>query len=138
MDTQDHDHNKNDRNDSDFHSQNKNRENGKKHDEMNWLHEFEDMANDQLNEGSACDQVHPIVERWLDNWLESDIPEPRSAVAQAVACLATEMIGNAPETLLKTLMEHCDEDEVMQWVQGILITGQAFQSALDKGQLDDL
>ena len=107
-------------------------------DELHWLDEFEQMADDELGEGSACEQVHPIVERWLNEWLESDILEPRSSVSQALACLATEIISNAPESIVNVLMEHCEEDEVFQWIQGILITGQAFQEALDNGQLDDL
>ena len=106
--------------------------------ELNWLNEFEQMADDKLGDGSACEQVHPIVESWLEEWLESDLPTPRSAVAQATACLATEIINNTPETILDVLMEHCDEDEVFQWVQSILITGQAFQAALSSGRLDDL
>jgi hypothetical protein len=82
--------------------------------------------------------VHPIVERWLQEWLDSELPTPRSSVSQAVACLATEIINNAPEQIANVLMEHCDEDDVLQWIQGVLVTGQAFQSALDSGRLDDL
>ena len=106
--------------------------------DLNWLDDFETMADQELGEGSACQQVHPIVEKWLEEWLDSDLPEPRSAVSQALACLATEILSNAPESVLNALMEHCEEDEVFQWVQGILITGQAFQDALNNGRLDDL
>ena len=106
--------------------------------DLNWLNEFEQMAEDELGEGSACDQIHPIVEKWLREWLESDIPTPRSSVSQAVACLATEIINNTPENILNALMEHCEEEEVLQWIQGVLVTGQAFQEALNNGRLDDL
>ena len=106
--------------------------------DLNWLNEFEQMADDKLGDGSACEQVHPIVERWLQEWLESDVPAPRSSVSQALACLATEIINNTPEHILDVLMEHCEEDDIFQWVQSILITGQAFGSALNSGRLDDL
>jgi hypothetical protein len=104
----------------------------------NWLDEFEQMADDKLGEGSACEQVHPIVERWLNEWLDSDITAPRSSVMQALACLATEIINNAPESIMEALENHCEEDEVYDWIQAILITGQAFQTALNEGRLDDL
>ena len=106
--------------------------------DLSWLNEFEEMADEELGDGSACEQIHPIVEEWLREWLESDIPTPRSSVSQAVACLATEIINNTPENILNTLMEHCEEEEVLQWIQGILVTGQAFQTALSSGRLDDL
>jgi hypothetical protein len=106
--------------------------------DLYWLEDFERMADEELGGGSACDQIHPIVERWLHEWLDSDIPTPRSSVSQAVACLATEIVGNSPEHILNVLMEQCEEDDVLQWIQGILITGQAFQKALDSGRLDDL
>ncbi len=106
--------------------------------DLGWLSEFEEMADEQLGMGSACEQVHPIVEKWLEEWLSSDAPAPRSSVSQALACLSTEIISNTPETILNVLMEHCDEEEVSQWVQGILMTGQAFQEALSSGRLDDL
>jgi hypothetical protein len=107
-------------------------------DNLHWLDEFADLADNTLGEGSACDQIHPIVERWLYEWLDSDMPTPRSSVSQALACLATEVLNNAPERIANTLTENCDEDDVLQWIQAVLITGQAFQSALDTGQLDDL
>jgi hypothetical protein len=104
----------------------------------NWLNEFEQMADETLGDGSACDQIHPIVEKWLQEWLESDEPAPRSSVSQAVACLATEVMNNAPENIISALLENCDEDDVLQWVQGVLYTGLAFQEALNNGRLDDL
>jgi hypothetical protein len=109
-----------------------------KDNDLNWLNDFEEMADEKLGDGSACDQIHPIVERWLDEWLESDIPAPRSSVAQALACLATEVLNIMPESIVDALMAQCDEEEIYEWVQSILITGGAFQAALDKGRLDDL
>jgi hypothetical protein len=106
--------------------------------DLNWLDEFETMAEKELHQGSACKQIHPIVEGWLEEWLDSDLPEPRSSVSQALACLATEIMSNAPDSVLNALTENCEEDEVFQWIQGILITGQAFQDALKNGRLDDL
>ncbi len=32
--------------------------------EPEWLDEFRDLANRELEAGSSCEQVHPIVERW--------------------------------------------------------------------------
>ena len=43
----------------------------------NWLDEFEDLANQQLDYGSSCEQVHPIVERWFQKLMENDPPESR-------------------------------------------------------------
>lgn len=112
-----------------------------KNDKLSWLDEFETLANAELaelSEGSACQQIHPIIETWHQEWLNSEIEEPRDSVTQAVACLATEMLGTAPDTILNALIEYGNEEEVYQWIQSILITGQAFQSALDSGRLDDL
>ena len=107
-------------------------------DDLNWLTEFEEMADETLGDGSACEQIHPIVEQWLQEWLSSEMPTPRSSVSQAVACLATEVINNAPEEIMNTLMEHCEEEDILQWIQGIVVIGQAFQTALNNGRLDDL
>lgn len=111
---------------------------GTEENDLGWLNEFEDMADRRLGNGSACEQIHPIVEHWLDEWLDSEMEPPRSSVSQALACLATEVISNTPDHILNVLMEHCDEEDISQWVQGILITGQAFQDALTNGRLDDL
>lgn len=103
-----------------------------------WLEEFSRMADDRLGDGSACDQVHPIVERWYTRWLQSEIDEPRSSVLQALACLTTEVLNSAPESILDVLMENCDEDEVADWLQHLLFTGMSLQKSLDSGDLDDL
>jgi len=109
-----------------------------KNERPTWLDEFETLADSELGEGSACQQVHPIVEAWHQEWLNSEIEEPRDAVSQAVACLAAEVLSSAPDVILNALIDYGGEEEVYQWIQGILITGQAFQSALDSGRLDDL
>ena len=104
-----------------------------------WLDEFEDLAEEQLGDGSACKQVHPIIEKWYQEWLDDDDePEVRSSVEQAMSCLTTEIVSNTPDAILNALLENCDEDEVLDWVQNILATGKAFQTALDNGNLDDL
>lgn len=37
-----------------------------------WLEEFENLANDQLDEGSACDQIHPIIAAWYKELMGGD------------------------------------------------------------------
>lgn len=118
----------------------------------NWLEEFEDLANTQLGEGSACKQIHPIIEGWYSHLMNGEPPLSRPSVMQAIACLSTEIIADMPEDLLELLGleedetesdELDDEDEaanneLMFWIQEILMIGRAFQIALDSGQLDDL
>jgi hypothetical protein len=106
--------------------------------EPDWLDEFEELADDQLGDGSACEQVHPIVEQWYADALEQEPPESRDAVLQAMACLSTELIFDSPDGLMEALSEFVDEDELALWVQHIVMVGRAFQIALDKGDLDDL
>lgn len=103
-----------------------------------WLDEFQELADEQLGDGSACEQVHPIVEQWYVDALEADPPESRDAVLQAMACLSTELIIDSPDGLVEALAEFVDEDELALWVQHIVMVGRAFQVALDKGDLDDL
>lgn len=107
--------------------------------ELEWLEEFQIMADEQLNEGSACAQVHPIVEKWLEELLEGEPPEARDAVWQAMACLTTEVLIKAtPEHVLDVLEAHFNEEEIAAWLEGVLLIGRAFQIALDSGRLDDL
>jgi hypothetical protein len=106
---------------------------------MDWLDEFEELANAELTEGSACAQIHPIIEAWLDELLENDPPDSRDSVWQAMSCLSTEILDKlTPESILDELEDTVDEDEVATWVQSILLVGRAFQTALDSGRLDDL
>jgi Lon protease-like protein len=107
-------------------------------DEPEWLEEFQELANDQLEEGSSCDQVHPIVERWFSNLMEGEPPESRDSVAQAMACLATEVMYNTPDDFLEALTENVDEDDLVLWIEHILLVGRAFEISLHKGELDDL
>jgi hypothetical protein len=103
-----------------------------------WFEEFSRMADRRLGEGSSCAQIHPVIERWFLGWLQKDMGPMRGSVAQALACLSTEVLNIAPKPVLDALLEHCDEDEVARWIQHVLATGKAFQAALDSGELDDL
>lgn len=104
-----------------------------------WLEEFEDLANEQLTEGSACAQVHPIVEHWLDGLLSGDPPESRDAVWQAMSCLTTEIIYQlTPDNILDVVNQNLEEDEFMAWLESIVLIGRAFEMALANGELDDL
>jgi hypothetical protein len=103
-----------------------------------WLDEFEDLANRRLEEGSSCDQVHPIVERWFHNLMEGEPPPSRPSIMQAMACLSTEVLYNSPEDLTEILRQHIEEDDLALWIEHILLVGRAFEIALRKGDLDDL
>lgn len=106
--------------------------------EPDWLTEFEDMANDQLGEGSACEQVHPIVERWYTELLEGEPPASRDSVVQAMSCLATEILYDSPEEILSAVMEHVSEEELAAFIEYVLLVGRAFEISLRDGELDDL
>lgn len=104
-----------------------------------WLDEFEDMANEHLTEGSACKQIHPIVEQWYDELMDGEPPVSRDSVLQAIACLSTEIIFDMPDELLDAFtIGDGDDNELALWVQEILMIGRAFQIALNQGELDDL
>src|SRR5262249_13334664 len=107
------------------------------HDDPRWLDEFEDLANRQLDDGSSCDQVHPIVEQWFDKLMEGDPPASRPSVAQALACLSTEIFNHSPEDLIEGILQHIDEDELASWIEHILLVGRAFEISLRSGELDD-
>ncbi len=103
-----------------------------------WLQPIEDLANEQLGEGSACEQVHPIVVRWFEQLMQGDPPLSRDAVQQAVSCLATEVYYSTPEEVAEALESTLDEEDVILWVEQILLIGRAFESSLRQGELDDL
>lgn len=107
-------------------------------DDPNWLEEFEDLANQQLDYGSSCEQVHPIVERWYQKLMENDPPESRASVEQAMSCLSTEVLNGLPDDVVESLLEHMTEDDLATWVLHILLIGRAFESGLHSGELDDL
>jgi hypothetical protein len=107
-------------------------------DHPDWLDEFEDMANKQLEDGSSCDQVHPIVERWFHKLMEGEPPDSRPSVVQAMACLSTEVLYSSPDDVIQPLLEQIDEDNLALWIEHILLVGRAFEIALGKGELDDL
>ncbi|MGQ9888104.1 MAG: hypothetical protein ACUVSX_06375 [Aggregatilineales bacterium] len=103
-----------------------------------WLDAFERMANERLGQGSSCAQVHPIVERWFRSLIDGAPPDDRDSVAQATACLATEVFYSLPDELIELLLAQVDADDVVQWIEQILLVGRAFEAALRSGALDDL
>ncbi|NWF70596.1 MAG: hypothetical protein HXY40_16025 [Chloroflexi bacterium] len=103
-----------------------------------WLDEFQKMADEQLGDGSACQQIHPIVERWFEDLLEGEPPRSRPSVEQAMACLTTEVITTLPEEVQEAIAEVVDEEEFYAWVEQVLLIGRAFEMSLRSGQLDDL
>jgi hypothetical protein len=107
-------------------------------DDPNWLDEFEDLANQELQDGSACEQVHPIVEKWFQKLMAGAPPESRPSVAQAMACLSTEILNQMPDELVDPILEHVPEDDFALWIEHILLVGRAFEIALRTGELDDL
>ncbi len=106
--------------------------------EPDWLDEFRDLANRELGEGSSCEQVHPIVERWYRGLKDAEAPASRDSVLQAMACLSTEILYDAPDDVLEEVLKHVDEDALAGWIEYVLMIGRAFEVALHKGDLDDL
>lgn len=104
----------------------------------NWLDEFEELANEQLGEGNSCEQIHPIVERWFHNLLENEPPLDRPSVEQATACLTTEVYNSLGDEITDKLHEQFSEDEVLMWIEHLLLVGRAFERSLHLGELDDL
>ncbi|MBZ0307528.1 MAG: hypothetical protein K8I82_15790 [Anaerolineae bacterium] len=103
-----------------------------------WLEEFEQLANEQLGQGSSCEQIHPIVERWFSKLMSGDPPASRDSVAQALTCLSTEILYNFPPELLESINQHFTQDDMALWIEQILLIGRAFEIALHNGDLDDL
>lgn len=102
-----------------------------------WLDEFENLANDKLDSGSSCHQVHPIIENWYATLAEP--PKSRDSVIQAMSCLSTELLTDMPDDIFEALFDNdLDYEVVIDWVQDILMVGRAFQDALANGNLDDL
>lgn len=106
--------------------------------EPDWLDEFQDLANRELADGSSCDQVHPVIERWYRNLMENEPPTSRDSVLQAMACLSTEILYDSPEDVLESVLEHIDEEALVGWIEYVLMVGRAFEASLHKGELDDL
>lgn len=103
-----------------------------------WMNDLEDMANASLPDGSACEQVHPIVERWFNRLLDEEPPRSRPAVEQAMSCLTTEVLHTLPEEALDAIFEALGEDEFVAWVEQLLLIGRCFETSLHSGELDDL
>lgn len=107
-------------------------------DQPDWLSPFEDMANERLGEGSSCEQIHPVIERWFSKLMDGEPPASRDSVIQATSCLATEVLFSSPEHLIEPLLEYASEDEIAVWIEQILMVGRAFEIALQNRDLDDL
>ncbi len=107
-------------------------------DEPDWLDEFRALADRELGAGSSCEQIHPIVQRWYQRLLESEPPPARDSVLQAMACLSSEVLADAPPGLFTNPPAGSDEDQLAGWVEYILMVGRAFEIALRAGDLDDL
>lgn len=106
--------------------------------EPDWLDEFQDLANRELADGSSCEQIHPIVERWYRQLMDREPPASRDSVLQATACLATEILYDSPDEVLEEVLKHVDEDTLAGWIENVLLIGRAFEMALRSGELDDL
>ena len=110
-----------------------------------WLDEIQDLANQVLGSpenGSACEQVHPLIAKWYDDTLdemETESVEDRPAVWQAMSCLATEIMLDAEvDDSLESLFETVDEDMLGMWIEHILLVGRRMEASLRDGELDDL
>jgi hypothetical protein len=108
------------------------------HDRPGWLEEFEDLANDMLVDGTACEQIHPIVSAWYEEAMAGDPPESRDSVWQAIQCLTTEALHDIPQAVSDLIVGEDAHEELSTWVTELLMIGRAFQMALDEGRLDDL
>ncbi|HVU11512.1 MAG TPA: hypothetical protein VHD90_09550 [Phototrophicaceae bacterium] len=106
--------------------------------EPDWLDDFEDLANRELADGSSCEQVHPIVERWYRQLMQREPPASRDSVLQALACLSTEVLYDSPEDIRREILKHVDEDSFARWIEYVLMIGRSFEIALRSGDLDDL
>lgn len=104
----------------------------------NWLHEFEELANQELEDGSSCEQVHPIVQNWYENLMEQELPTARESVMQALACLTTEIMNDIPDDIFEVMTKHVGEEELAGWIETVLTIGRAFEIGLNRGDLDDL
>lgn len=103
-----------------------------------WWDEFEELADQELEAGASCEQVHPIISRWFEQLLTAEPLASRPSIDQAAACLTTEILNSAPEEMIDQLLQIVDEDEVAQFIEQVLYIGRAFERALHNGELDDL
>jgi hypothetical protein len=110
-----------------------------------WMDDIQELADQILGSpenGSACEQVHPIIAKWYDDTLDKmdEAPlEERPAVWQAVSCLATEIMLDAEtDDSLSAVFETVDEDMLGMWIEHILMIGREMESSLRDGDLDDI
>lgn len=111
-----------------------------KNHKLEWLDEIEMLADVVLSqqETSACEQVHPIVERWYKQTLQGEPPSARDSIMQAMVCLVTEIMADMPDEIFDVLSANFEEEEVALWLQEILLIGRAFEHSLQHGEFDDL
>lgn len=107
-------------------------------DEPEWLREFEELAKRELNAEASCEQVHPVVQQWLEKLLSQEPPPARPSVMQAMACLSTEVMHHIPENIFNSMMNIFNEEELAAWLEYVLMVGRAFEISLRDGGLDDL
>ena len=91
-----------------------------------------------LGDEGSCEQVHPVVAEWYDKLMESEPPPSRDSILQAMACLSTEVASQIPDDVFDKLVELMDEDELVGWIEYVLMVGRAFEISLRKGEFDDL
>lgn len=106
-----------------------------------WLDEFQELANrtlGELGEEGSCEQVHPVVADWYEKLMEEEPPSSRDSILQAMACLSTEVANQIPDEVFERLTEIIDEDEIVGWIEYVLMVGRAFEISLRKGEFDDL
>ncbi len=125
-----------------------NQQNPPQHDQPEdpkWMDEIQNLADEILGapeNGSACEQVHPVIARWYDDQVErmdDEPPEVRPSVWQAVSCLATEILMDAEgDDSLEAMFDVVDEDTLGMWVEYILMVGRSMEASLRDGELDDL
>ena len=74
----------------------------------------------------------------ISQLMQHEPPPSRDSVLQAMACLSTEILYDAPEDVLEEVLKHVDEDALTSWIEYVLMIGRAFEIALRSGDLDDL
>jgi len=110
-----------------------------KSNKLDWLDEFEHLANDILSESPTCD--HAVIERAVKTWYETILNEDylmpaKQATTAAVASLATEVLTDMPQCVYNKLQDDSSTPELVTWVQEILMLGRCLEHALHTKQLN--
>lgn len=106
--------------------------------ELSWLEEYERLAEAILGDQDTrtSKDIHPIVKAWYEETLNTDAFVPSTQLTlQALACLTTEVMTDMPDNIFHQLFFQVEEEEIIRWVQEILILGRTFEHALKTGQL---